>query len=274
MLPVARIHSAGRSGSTILGALLDCYDGVRHLGEIRRLADQSNPGCWQCDNDCRFYDGIDPKAVYTEAERLYPGTWLLVDSSKTPHYYDLLEAPGRSLSVLLTKTPHELAWSLRSARSQPMPVEKAFRHWIDTNRANLKYTRKNDRYFVTHREIVADPWGCCVALMGSMSHFVTERTVQHDTNWWFTDTHTLGGNWAVRTAVDPTKEDRLLVDRPHYRGRTRELFVDESWRHDNEFLAACWSAYYDLADELEPVLKKWRLGGVDTMVLELGGDAE
>jgi hypothetical protein len=134
---VAFIIGTSYCGSSLLKLLLDALPGVSGLGEAVHLSHPDGPAhcnlCRRGVRDCAIARRVDANRFYASLFDVYAGCTVLVDSSKSlascvgAHP---VEPQFACKAVLLSKSPHEFAWSWIGHHPWETPAA-AFRRYID-----------------------------------------------------------------------------------------------------------------------------------------------
>lgn len=277
---VAQILCPARSGSSLLNMLLDSLHQVRGLGEITswtRPASRLNVrNCLQCGTDpCTFWPELHASRMYQQAARAYPDARVLVDASKLPTEYRSAEHPHqvackRVVAILLVKRPHELVVSYRNHVGRAWTADELAREWCfvwEQIRARLPLY--DDVVQVDYQHLAARPYQWRDTLADLLS---VDRRARR--NWWDSTTHVCGGNMSVHAAKHPARWQAVLEgDRPRYRGRTREIFVDRPWSGDEAAMAAAVEMYTGRQRGRIAALLDWLgLGPIEWQLACMAGD--
>lgn len=272
---VAYILGTAYSGSSLLNLLLDSYRGVRGLGEAVNLLNlQTKAHCGRCRLPaprCPLYAAVRRDGLYQSLFDFYGDCDVLVDSSKAVATCLRMHAFERQFDhriLLLSKSPHEFAYSYRGHHPETTPAA-AFRIYIDFYRGQLVQLE---------RETWLKPWDCLSVCYRELATR-TERKLAQISDFlglshyvrnarFASDSHIIGGNWMVAAQTEANGDRFSQVSgylRGKYAGKYRTVFCDQQWQTDPVFAAQCVPAYEAAATELGPLLE--RLGQPDCQQL-------
>lgn len=254
------VHLLGTSwcGSSLLNALVDGQPSARGLGEachwLERRTDAWCTVCQKPATDCPVRELRHSPNFWTALFGLYPDTTVLFHTSKSPTlcFERLPKAPEgvRELRLLLFKYPHEYA---QSYLGHPMPkhartVEAAVEYWLRFHEWVQQYMNFYQWDFdcLSYRELATDPAGTLSRLCQNWSiPFDRDATVHPWGRSKLPPTHTIGGNNAIfaqRTCNSEFFADRAYLD-GKYVGKMGSIFLDESWRTNDDLVSCCRSVY-------------------------------
>lgn len=261
---VALIIGTSYCGSSLLNLLLDAQPGIRGLGEaVHLLGDNGTAHCGLCAKpvpECPVRAVVDPDRFYGSLFDYYRDCEVLIDSSKSvqasvgvhPFEWDL-----EYRVLLLSKAPHEFAWSYIHHHESESP-RTAFQRYLDFYSEQLEFLFDQCWF---------RPWRCLRLTYRQLALHMeaTRRRILHFLGGdgepadlaWRTDTHIIGGNWMVAAQLRDSPQlfaDNLSYLRGKYSGRYHTIFYDDQWRTDKKFIHICLQLYHRRRQDLEPLL--------------------
>ena len=286
MKTVLQILSAAYSGSTLLDALLDSQPGVVGLGEVAQLWEEKPPGirrgpCHLCIEDagrCSFWkDWHSPLNPFDYAFDRCPEATVAVDSSKQP--VRLTPVPREYLlrKVILVKTPHEWAASVRAHDLEEgraaTSFEDCFFHWKNLQTQNVRYCEGHG-FLIRYCDLTQRPSEVLAALC-LWAGVVFDPEPLANGSFWNRRSHALGGNPAVIDQLN----DQTLEMKSGRRGwlggkylldqRWRKIHYDDAWVHDLELRQECERLYRAGDARLDDLLARLGFGGALEMAERL-----
>lgn len=268
-LKVVWIVGMAYSGSSLLNALLNSQPGIRGVGEgawVYRKGHVGGP-CTYCQTptaDCCLYGTFDGTDFYTNSAAHYENTNVIVDSSKHARWLveHAAEEPNCDyFAILLSKTPHEQAFSLlghykwdhwnpdkrhHSVSACFRSYDKAYRKYISVLSAYFGRQYAKRVRTIHYREMAADP----VATISRICDWIGSDFDRHPilAGWNDTDTHILGGNPAIISQLTGNDSLSFAVARNEYlqgkySDRSESIFVDRCWESDPLFCKRCRKSY-------------------------------
>lgn len=247
---ILQIWSSGYCGSSILNLLLDSVIDVRGLGEINSAGTKLQT-CYQCINNCTFYDGIKKEELFDIIQEKYGCVWMIDTSKNVAHYQQYPHAK----KLVLYKFPHEHADSCQNHHN--WTVEQSFINWID----NYDLIRRN----------IGDEWLTMAYKNLSpikICNWLGISAKQKRQNWWQTDTHILGGNTSV--LCQTRQEFRVDHTHPKYQ-KWEVVFLDDYWRKDNQLKKDCRAVYRNYQNKLKPIIEELGMKSMSEMQADLDG---
>lgn len=262
---VALIIAAPYSGSSLLTLLLDAQPGIRGLGEaVNLITGNDMAHCVVCAKpvrECPLYAIVDRSRFYGSLFDYYGDCEVLIDSSKSvqgclgihPFEWDL-----EYRVLLLSKAPHEFAWSYIHHR-EGQTAESAFRLYLDfyAEQVRLLFGQCWFRPWLCQRLTYRPLATRTESVLRQLVHFLRGDVEPTETAW-HTDTHLLGGNWMV--AAQLQGQHRLFSEKSRYLqgkygGKYHTIFYDNQWQSDKGFVETCLQLYGSWRQELQQTLR-------------------
>jgi hypothetical protein len=274
-------------GSTLLNHLLDAQPGVRGLSEASCwFLPHTKAWCSRCYGpitECVNYPRLGGKPdFYQRLFDLYPDAHTVVNCAKHPSLlFRIMPLPPPKIPcrcVLLSKMPHEFAWSYRQHEGGDPAA--GILGWIEIYEwilACLKAADARDEDFfyylrlpviaaadvlrLSYRQLALEPAAAVERICRKWSIPFDEEAA---TNPWArpSDTCMVGGNTAVyaqRVTTPHFFEDPSYLG-GKYVGKRHTIFLDRQWRSDRQFVDACRECYDN------PRLR----AGIDALATDLG----
>lgn len=277
---VCWVLGTGYCGSSLLNLLLDSQPRIRGLGEAINLVDPiGRRYCSSCVipvQECPLFGAVDDGRFYGSIFDYYDDADVLIDTSKdwklsvTAHP---LEDDVDYRLIVLSKSPHEYAYSL-CGHNSTMNVQDGFTLWLNAYPSILRHGSQFDRLgpdrvmTQTYQDLAADTAGSIDRLCDFL---MTDSNWDNSTQWWNSDSHIVGGNNAVFAQITSkewfAESDEYLNGK--YQDRRHQVFVDEAWKSDSEFVEACRRLYSEMSTELDPVLKNLGHGSTEQYLMLL-----
>lgn len=272
MMEIVWIVGSAYCGSSLLNLMLDHLPEAYGLGEASYLwRDRSQDifctgcrapiGSW-----CPQYAGLAP-------ERFYAGCFertdasVLVDSSKSIEAFIAKpREPFRTRVIVLSKAPHEAAWSMRehgrfdwwNRNPRHESIADCLQDWAAEYAAALSRIETSfaaeDVLTVTYRELSQSPQVTIDRIADWLS--ITRATLPQGEAFWRSDSHILGGNPAISSAL--AGDAAIGCPRAAYLGgkylnRWPGVRYDDTWTTDRAFVAECqrrWDVVADVCSKL------------------------
>jgi len=279
------------SGSSLLNILLDTQPTIRAIGEGAQVYRPGMAGgpCARCRDtcdQCTLYSRYNGGPFYQfNFNRYGSGCNVLVDSSKSSRTFldKPFEESFRYFVVLLSKTPHEAAYSLLqhgkwdywhpdTINTDVSKCFESYRNVYLSHFGNLAQLGMTEFLRVRFRDIAADRIAAVKRICDFVEEPFSEERLRAD--WWTTDTHVLGGNPAILAQVSgddslayPCEPDEYLNGK--YIHRTSTIFLDDAWRQDRAFVQECRREYKRRRREFDKLLHKLNHGSVDDMLADM-----
>lgn len=286
-LKVVWIIGMAYSGSSLLNLLLDGRPRIRGIGEgaiIYFKGKQGGP-CAKCHStaaDCEIYRPFTGTDFYAYTAAAYGDVECLVDSSKHARWvteHARIEPGIEYFALLLSKTPHEQAyslllhdhWDIWGKNRKFTAVSVCFDGYVNVYTKYLTFLRGyfgdafGERVLPVHyRDVAASPDGELERICSWLDLPFDDTPI--GTNWNRTNTHILGGNPAIIAEVSQDDELAFAVPRDQYLGgkyvdHQGAVVLDENWKSDRGFVAQCAAEYP-------------KLEHANRLLTELGHDTE
>lgn len=270
---VIRVLGTAFSGSTLLNRLMNVQAGVRGLSEAWHWfnpdTDAYCPNCKGPMTTCHMAEYRNKQDFWQRMFDKYPDTYALVDTSKHPSLIwgkmPPVPAEYRQQIILLTKSPHEFAWSYVKHKPQAN-VAEAFRTWIEVHQCILRYVfvaigknenvqlkhhvtpiAKEDVVSVRYKDLTQDTYQAVSNILiklGMIYDFDTEIDKWCEPS----DTCMLGGNNAIY--AQGVAETKFFASESTYLGgkyadKKGVIFYDDQWKTDLRFVEDCIRLYRD-----------------------------
>jgi hypothetical protein len=278
MKTVVQILSAAFSGSTLLDAMLDSQPGVIGLGEVAQLWESKPEGirrgpCHLCLEDagkCSFWKGwhsaVNP---FDYAFQRCPEATVAVDSSKQPVRFTQVPEEYLVRKVILVKTPHEWAASVRAHHREKgreaASFEECFYHWKNLQAEIVKYC-DGQGFLIRYTDLTRRP-AEVLADLCLWAGIVFDPAPLADRSFWQRKSHALGGNPAVIDQVNE-RGSEMTSGRGGWLGgkylpsdRWRTIHYDDAWSRDLELRQECERLYREGDRRLDGLLARLGLGG-------------
>lgn len=240
MKTVLHITGMGYSGSSLLNLLLDAQPRIRGLGEALWLTmSHESVQCHHCrclTSERRMRGVIDQSRFYGSIFDFYGDCDVLVDSSKCLDDSVKLHPHEQGIEhrvVLLSKTPAEFAYSFLRREPEPLAVCLVVESWVQIYRKALADTKALglECHTVTYCGLATDP----AETVRELCEWIGVD-VDPDTSPWESDSHIIAGNPIVSAAASG---DAGSFTGGKYSGKFRQIFYDDAWRRDVEFVTEC-----------------------------------
>ncbi len=261
---VALIIGTSYSGSSLLNLLLDAQPGMRGLGEaVHLVRGNSDVHCILCAKpirECPVHAIVEPGRFYESLFDHYGDCDILVDSSKSVH--GCLDSHSFEWAleyrvILLSKAPHEFAWSSIHHHEGQTP-ETAFQLYIDFYAEQIRllfgqcWFRPWRCLRLTYRQLTTST----EATLRRLVHFLRGDGEPAETAWQ-TDTHIIGGNWMIAAQLRGQQglfSDNSRYLRGKYLGKYHTVFYDNQWQTYKGFVETCLQLYHSQGRELQEML--------------------
>lgn len=283
---VAWIIGTSFCGSSLLNLLLDSQPTIRGLGEgtqvyfrnpdpaarLQRLAGGPCARCKSTVAQCELYRQYQDQPFYQFNFDHY-GCRVLVDSSKAPRMLRTkpFEPSFRYFAIVLSKTPHEAAYSWRQharwdtwsrGAAELASVEAGFQEYLWRYGTYLEQVGSPPVFGLVHvryADVACAPGDTIRRLCEFLDEPFCAARLAGD--WRATDTHVLGGNPAIVAQI--SGDDGLAFVIPpslyldgKYADKAGKIFYDQAWRRDAEFLEACRREYRRREPQLRQLLPR------------------
>lgn len=288
MKTVVHVLSAAFSGSTLLDALLDSQPQVAGLGEVAQLWEEKPPGirrgpCHICGTDasaCSFWSDLGAANPYAFALEK-TGAGVLVDTSKQPSRLTTVPPQLVVKPVMLVKTPHEWAASVRAhdrMRGELTSVEECFFHWTNLQGEILHHCREGG-FLIRYGDLTRRPESVLAAFC-LWAGIPFDPAPVRSGSFWHRKSHALAGNPAV---IDQSNDRQLEMagGRADWLGgkyqppeRWRRICYDDSWTSDLELRSECERHYRDATPRLRSFLNRLGFGSPEQLAKQVATDAK
>ena len=278
MKTVLQILSAAFSGSTLLDAMLDSQPGVVGLGEVAQLWESKPPGirrgpchlCLEDAGECSFWKDWHPPAnPFDYAFERCPEATVAVDSSKQPARFTPVPREYLLRKVILVKTPHEWAASVRAHDREKdqsaMSFDECFFHWENLQAEIVQYC-DGQGFLIRYTDLTQRP-AEVLADLCLWAGILFDPTPLADRSFWQRKSHALGGNPAVIDQVNDRGSEMTCGRRGWLGGkylaaeRWRTIHYDDAWMNDLELRLACERLYRAGDARLNDLLARLGFGG-------------
>ncbi len=287
MKTVLHVLSAAFSGSTLLDALLDSQPQAAGLGEFAQLWEEKPPGirrgpchiCGTAVHECSFWKDLGETNPYAFAFEKTHAT-VLVDTSKHPSRLTPVPREFAVKSVMLVKTPHEWASSVRAhnrMKGEPTSIEECFFHWTNLHGEILHHCQEGG-FLIRYRDLTKRPESVLADLcMWAGIQF--DPAPVRSGSFWRRKSHALAGNPAV---IDQSNDRPLEMvgGREEWLGgkylspeRWRQIRYDDSWESDLELRWECEKLYRDATPRLRSFLNRLGFGSPEQLARQVASDA-
>lgn len=268
---VAYVLGTSYCGSSLLNLLLDSQFRIRGLGEaVHLITRHSKATCTFCAapvDCCPLHSAVDRARFYSSIFDFYSDCDVLVDSSKSfgnLFHAHPFEQQLEHRVLLLSKTPHEFAHSY-IGHHRTCCVDGAVQVYLDFYTNQIRDLLRRAWF---------KPWKClrltyhqlATNAMNTISRvleFLGRDAPVRDCEWNSTS-HIVGGNWMVAAQVNG-RPDAFRAKAWYLQGKYvdkyHQIFHDNQWMDNKEFVRECHSVYRQRRIELDDVLTS--LGQLD-----------
>ena len=257
------IHVLGTSycGSTVLNQLLNTMPGVRGFNELWHFYEPDTEAyCSNCEchmSECKLATQLDKTKLWSSLFEAYPDMHVIVETSKHPTLLELCPPVPETFKnqfLVLYKLPHEFAWSylvhenlttteanLRKAWAVGLEVYQAIKTYLDSNSLDAVPCIAYE-YLCPGGDAFLDLQ--LAALKLPPTALATRRNPWQKTK--SPATCMFGGNNAVYAQTTANRaffEEEVTHLTAKYQGKYHQVFYDDSWQKNPNYLDLCHKLY-------------------------------